>query len=388
MKQFYIYEYDQRNRYLFFEAAEEKGLTFLTLHFDEQLKQDLEEVHNSGVIFDITPYFRDDEKAQSFSLIIESIVNKFQEDWPVYFVIDKRYTYIIKDTMFYLVKGVKPFETELSIEIEKSQSLIDLSEEEFEKLTTNIQENLIGNLKFKSRLQEELRKYRVFNKLGYQPIFSALLCGSSGIGKTEVARILHKTLSPGESFIKINFGNYSDQNALSSLIGSPRGYIGSNKGELSEKLNNSKSRVILIDEFEKCDKQVQNFFLQLLEDGIFTDSLGRDYDLDKYIIIFTANLPAEDVSKKLSRELISRFNLKYSLSKLTEEEKKLYVKKRATSIVEDVYTKFGLNIKTETETVIEQIDVANYDNMRDINNIIMNKISELLYPHIYKVSAK
>lgn len=384
MKQFYIYEYDQRNRYLFFEAAEEKGLTFLTLHFDEQLKQDLEEVHNSGVIFDITPYFRDDEKAQSFSLIIESIVNKFQEDWPVYFVIDKRYTYIIKDTMFYLVKGVKPFETELSIEIEKSQSLIDLSEEEFEKLTTNIQENLIGNLKFKSRLQEELRKYRVFNKLGYQPIFSALLCGSSGIGKTEVARILHKTLSPGESFIKINFGNYSDQNALSSLIGSPRGYIGSSKGELSEKLNNSKSRVILIDEFEKCDKQVQNFFLQLLEDGIFTDSLGRDYDLDKYIIIFTANLPAEDVSKKLSRELISRFNLKYSLSKLTEEEKKLYVKKRATSIVEDVYTKFGLNIKTETETVIEQIDVANYDNMRDINNIIMNKISELLYPHIYK----
>ena len=384
MKQFYIYEYDQRNRYLFFEAAEEKGLTFLTLHFDEQLKQDLEEVHNSGVIFDITPYFRDDEKAQSFSLIIESIVNKFQEDWPVYFVIDKRYTYIIKDTMFYLVKGVKPFETELSIEIEKSQSLIDLSEEEFEKLTTNIQENLIGNLKFKSRLQEELRKYRVFNKLGYQPIFSALLCGSSGIGKTEVARILHNTLSPGESFIKINFGNYSDQNALSSLIGSPRGYIGSSKGELSEKLNNSKSRVILIDEFEKCDKQVQNFFLQLLEDGIFTDSLGRDYDLDKYIIIFTANLPAEDVSKKLSRELISRFNLKYSLSKLTEEEKKLYVKKRATSIVEDVYTKFGLNIKTETETVIEQIDVANYDNMRDINNIIMNKISELLYPHIYK----
>ena len=384
MKQFYIYEYDQRNRYLFFEAAEEKGLTFLTLHFDEQLKQDLEEVHNSGVFFDITPYFRDDEKAQSFSLIIESIVNKFQEDWPVYFVIDKRYTYIIKDTMFYLVKGVKPFETELSIEIEKSQSLIDLSEEEFEKLTTNIQENLIGNLKFKSRLQEELRKYRIFNKLGYQPIFSALLCGSSGIGNTEVARILHKTLSPGESFIKINFGNYSDQNALSSLIGSPRGYIGSSKGELSEKLNNSKSRVILIDEFEKCDKQVQNFFLQLLEDGIFTDSLGRDYDLDKYIIIFTANLPAEDVSKKLSRELISRFNLKYSLSKLTEEEKKLYVKKRATSIVEDVYTKFGLNIKTEIETVIEQIDVANYDNMRDINNIIMNKISELLYPHIYK----
>lgn len=247
-----------------------------------------------------------------------------------------------------------------------------------------IQEDLIGNTQFKKRLREELIKYRVFNKLGYQPIFSVLLCGSSGIGKTEVARILHKYLSPSEDFIKINFGNYSDQNALSSLIGSPRGYIGSSKGELSEKLNNSKSRVILIDEFEKSEKQVQNFFLQLLEDGIFTDSLGRDYDLNKYVIVFTANLPPEDVAKKLSRELISRFNLKYALSKLTRTEKEAYIKKRAQSIVEDVYHEFGLEIKAEVDAVLDQINVDEFDNMRDINNVIMKMISEIVYPHIYK----
>lgn len=77
--------------------------------------------------------------------------------------------------------------------------------------------------------------------------------------------------------IKINFGNYSDENALSSLIGSPRGYIGSNKGELSEKILKSKSKIILIDEFEKASKPVFNFFLELLEDGAFTDSLGREF---------------------------------------------------------------------------------------------------------------
>ena len=384
MKQIIIYEYDQRNRHLFFDAAENKDFTFLTLHFDDQLKQDLETVQNSGVIFDITPYFRDDEKAQNFSLIIENIVNKFQAEWPVYFIIDKRYTHIIKDTLFYMVKEVKPFETELDIEVGKKQNVVDLKEDDFRKLIIRIQEDLIGNTQFKKRLREELIKYRVFNKLGYQPIFSVLLCGSSGIGKTEVARILHKYLSPLEDFIKINFGNYSDQNALSSLIGSPRGYIGSSKGELSEKLNNSKSRVILIDEFEKSEKQVQNFFLQLLEDGIFTDSLGRDYDLNKYVIVFTANLPPEDVAKKLSRELISRFNLKYALSKLTRTEKEAYIKKRAQSIVEDVYHEFGLEIKAEVDAVLDQINVDEFDNMRDINNVIMKMISEIVYPHIYK----
>ena len=384
MKQIIIYEYDQRNRHLFFDAAENKDFTFLTLHFDDQLKQDLETVQNSGVIFDITPYFRDDEKAQNFSLIIENIVNKFEAEWPVYFIIDKRYTHIIKDTLFYMVKEVKPFETELDIEVGKKQNVVDLKEDDFRKLINRIQEDLIGNTQFKKRLREELIKYRVFNKLGYQPIFSVLLCGSSGIGKTEVARILHKYLSPSEDFIKINFGNYSDQNALSSLIGSPRGYIGSSKGELSEKLNNSKSRVILIDEFEKSEKQVQTFFLQLLEDGIFTDSLGRDYDLNKYVIVFTANLPPEDVAKKLSRELISRFNLKYALSKLTRTEKEAYIKKRAQSIVEDVYHEFGLEIKVEVDAVLDQINVDEFDNMRDINNVIMKMISEIVYPHIYK----
>ncbi|MCM1540390.1 MAG: AAA family ATPase [Blautia sp.] len=109
-------------------------------------------------------------------------------------------------------------------------------------------------------LEDELKKFRVFNKLGHQPIFSTLIMGKSGIGKTELARILHRNLSPTEPFIKINFGNYSDQNALNSLIGSPRGYAGSNKGELTDKLLKSRSNVILIDEFEKSHQSVQNFF--------------------------------------------------------------------------------------------------------------------------------
>ena len=122
--------------------------------------------------------------------------------------------------------------------------------------------------------------------------------------------------------IKLNFGNYSSDNALNSLIGSPRGYVGSNKGELSDKLSNSRSSVILIDEFEKAKKLVYNFFLQLLEDGEFTDSLGRDYNLNKYMIFFTSNMDFSRVTELLSAELCSRFNFMYRMSNLTEDEKR------------------------------------------------------------------
>ena len=246
-----------------------------------------------------------------------------------------------------------------------------------------MQDELVGNEKFKRRLEEELRKYRVFNKLGYQPIFSVLVCGNSGIGKTEVARILTRTLSPDEPFIKINFGNYSDHNALSSLIGSPRGYIGSSKGELSEKLTNSRSKGILIDEFEKCDKQVQNFFLQLLEDGVFTDSLGRDYNLDKYIIVFTANLPADKITTKISPELLSRFNLKYSFSLLSDKEKEIYIDNRTALMLKDIQEELNISVSSEKVSEIKEIDIKKYSNMRDINAELMKRISDVIYPKLF-----
>ncbi len=86
------------------------------------------------------------------------------------------------------------------------------------------------------------------------------LIGESGISKTEFANILSKSLYPDEELIKINFGNYSTEGALNSLIGSPLGYVGSDKGgELIRKINSSKFKIILIDEFEKVTPAVFNF---------------------------------------------------------------------------------------------------------------------------------
>lgn len=385
MKKITLYEYDKRNREDFLKQLDDAGYAFLSIMAGEDIQNVFGEItaNTKGFIMDVTPFFRDDERSLSFTLVVEKIIENMQDDWPVFFIIDRRYSYGFQDLLFYRLEQVESLEVAMGLEVPENKDIVSLDETEFKQLIAAMQNELVGNEKFKRRLEEELRKYRVFNRLGYQPIFSVLVCGNSGIGKTEVARILTRTLSPDEPFIKINFGNYSDHNALSSLIGSPRGYIGSSKGELSEKLINSRSKVILIDEFEKCDKQVQNFFLQLLEDGVFTDSLGRDYNLDKYIIVFTANLPADKITTKISPELLSRFNLKYSLSLLSDKEKEIYIDNRTALMLKDIQEELNISVSSEKVSEIKEIDIKKYSNMRDINAELMKRISDVIYPELF-----
>ena len=222
----------------------------------------------------------------------------------------------------------------------------------------------------------------MFNKIGSQPIFSVLICGASGIGKTEVARLFHRKLACEEPMIKINFGNYSAQDALNSLIGSPRGFIGSNKGELPDKLMHSRSKVILIDEFEKASKPVYNFFLQLIEEGKFTDSMGREYDLNKYIIIFTSNMPKEKVGDYLPPELRSRFSYKCAFWPLSHDDKIAYVNFKAQKMLKRMNA-YQPAVKSDiTISDVVRIDVDRYSNLRDINNEIMEQLTTAFYSQI------
>lgn len=132
---------------------------------------------------------------------------------------------------------------------------------------------------------------------------------ASGIGKTEFAKIVSEKMFPQEELIKINFGIYSIEGVLNSLIGSPLGYVGSEEGgELINKIKKSKSKVILIDEFEKATSSVYNFFYELLEDGIFTDRHGEKHDLNGYIIVFTSNMSQKMYQSHIPDSLKSRFD--------------------------------------------------------------------------------
>ena len=384
-----MYEYNRQNINIIAEMLENKGYILMNMPLSDNMFDDIKSISGAtkGIMIDVSNYYADDERALLYTKYVENLINIIQMkqiESQLFIIINRRYSYNMKDLLLYKLKEIKSLEDTFELDISSNRNIVDLSENHFNDLLKKIKEELVGHSKFKIMLEEELRKFRVFNKLGYQPIFSIFIMGNSGIGKTELARILHRNLSFSELFIKINFGNYSDQNALSSLIGSPRGYIGSNKGELSDKLINSKSTIILIDEFEKSNKQVQNFFLQLLEDGVFTDSLGREYNLNKYIIVFTANIPKEKITKSFSPELLSRFNLKYSFSNLNTYEKEEYIQKRLNMIKRDVKNKLDIVIDNKTEKRILNFNYNKYENMRDINSELMKRVSFELYTLLYK----
>lgn len=267
--------------------------------------------------------------------------------------------------------------TNVSTELEKNDKpvkIIDLTKTEINNVFDNINNKLIGHAYFKSKLISQLEKFLVLNKIGERKIFSMFLLGKPGLGKTEIGKIISRSLNPNSKIIKINFGNYSSQDALNSLIGSPAGYIGCEGGELSKKVNLNKVGLIICDEFEKADSEIKNFFLELLEDGKFTDSMSREYDLNGYIVVFTSNIQNENEFKnRISPEFESRVNMICEFTPLSLAEKKEYINFQINDCIEKM-KKEGIEIKFKTEDIA--IPYNDTDDLREIKNRILNKISE------------
>lgn len=383
-----IYEFDRKNRECIVEKIEKTGGQILSWFYFAKEQEKFEFSAGITAIFiDVSSLFYSEDRADVLIAPAELMLNTVQKKQPVslYVIIERQYSKQIKDLLYYKIKDVLELESFLKLERDPITNIVDITQAEFETVMNSLNKNLFGNDLFKSRLKEELMKYRFFNRIGQQPIFSVLICGASGIGKTEVARILHKKLAADEPMIKINFGNYSAQDALNSLIGSPRGYIGSNKGELPDKLMHSRSKVILIDEFEKASKSVYNFFLQMLEEGKFTDSLGREYNLDKYIIIFTSNMPKEKIGEYLPPELRSRFSYKCAFWPLTIEEKEQYVLFKGEQYLNKIKSKCSAIDHDMKVSDLVKIDVSRYSNLRDINSEIMRQITDVLYSKLFDI---
>lgn len=260
-------------------------------------------------------------------------------------------------------------------------NVIDLKSEQLKILENNINNNLIGHDIFKRKLNDSLKQFKILNELNLKKIFSVFLLGGSGIGKTEVARVMNNALDNEAQLVKINFGNYSSNDSINSLIGSPRGYIGSEYGELSLKLSKKHNGIILCDEFEKADSKIFSFFLELLEEGKFTDSQSREYDLNGYVIIFTSNLNSSEFSENIPNEFQTRLDLISEFNSLTFEEKEKFVKLE----LEKIHKTMKNNPKYENINMSDfsiDFNLNEIDNLRDIKrkihdyfiNIIVNAI--------------
>lgn len=253
----------------------------------------------------------------------------------------------------------------------KHKKITDFTQEEFETFFNSFRESLYGHEKFKDDFYEIAKSFRLFNKIGEHKVLSLFLLGESGVGKTEVARALYKCLGGEENLAKVNFGNYSNEFSLSSLIGSARGYIGSDDGEIFIRVRNTDVGVILIDEFEKSNATLFNFFLDVLESGKMVSSQAVEIDINGFIIIFTSNITKEEFPTRISPELRSRFDYKGHFTRLSNQDKRKYVEYRIGSIIRKYNEHYKESLGDDVVNYfVSNIPVDKYENMRDINKRI------------------
>ena len=285
---------------------------------------------------------------------------------------------ILVDKFPYIFADIVPLKEELESEVDECEN--DLDAEVICRIADEINDALKGHDAFKADFKRNLLKYAFLNNMGERKIFSIIICGESGIGKTEFAKIISKKMFPEEDLIKINFGNYSTEGVLNSLIGSPLGYVGSEEGgELINKIRRSKSKVILIDEFEKATPSVYNFFYELLEEGIFTDRHGKKHDLNGYIIVFTSNMPQEMYQRHIPDSLKSRFDMVYYFVDVPKKEKQVFIHDSAMKLIEKLELYFGKKInydgiKDELEKLVT------YKNLRDIKR----KVEDIVFVEFFR----
>lgn len=176
------------------------------------------------------------------------------------------------------------------------------------QLEKTIGRHIIGQTEAVAAVAKAVRRNRVGLANENRPIGSFIFLGPTGVGKTELARVLAKEFFGSEkTLIKIDMSEFSEKHTASRLVGAPAGYIGyDDSGELTEKIRRQPYSLILFDEIEKAHPDVFNLLLQILEDGRLTDAKGRRVDFSNTIIIMTSNLGAE----KLQKEMSLGFNVK------------------------------------------------------------------------------
>ena len=141
--------------------------------------------------------------------------------------------------------------------------------------------------------------------------------GPTGVGKTELAKCLAKNLFPhSNSLVKIDMSEYTERFSLSRLIGAPPGYIGYDEGgELTEKVRRNPYSVVLFDEIEKGHSDLYNILLQVFDEGVLTDGLGRKVDFRNSIVIMTSNMGARDLKNNGFGFGSSKHDLEYQKMK-------------------------------------------------------------------------
>jgi ATP-dependent Clp protease ATP-binding subunit ClpC len=226
-----------------------------------------------------------------------------------------------------------------------------------------LKERVVGQDEAIKKLSKAIRRTRAGLKDPEKPIGSFIFLGPTGVGKTELAKVLTEYLFDSQdSLIRIDMSEYMEKFAVSRLVGAPPGYVGYEEGgQLTEKVRRKPYSVILLDEIEKAHPDVFNILLQVLDDGVLTDGLGRRVDFRNTIIIMTSNIGANDI-KSLGQGIgfsqDSGETMNYQTMKSTVEDAlKNVFNPEFLNRIDDVIVFHAL----EREDIFEIIDIMSND---------------------------
>ncbi|MBB3123029.1 ATP-dependent Clp protease ATP-binding subunit ClpC [Mesoflavibacter sabulilitoris] len=228
-----------------------------------------------------------------------------------------------------------------------------------------IKGKVIGQDNAVAKVVKAIQRNRAGLKDPNKPIGSFIFLGQTGVGKTQLAKVLSKQLFDSEeSLIRIDMSEYMEKFAISRLVGAPPGYVGYEEGgQLTEKVRRKPYSVVLLDEIEKAHPDVFNMLLQVLDDGYLTDSLGRKIDFRNTIIIMTSNIGA----RKL-KDFGTGIGFGTSSQKAQEDA-------NARSVIENALKK---SFAPEFLNRIDDVIVFNALEQEDINMIIDIELEKLL----------
>ncbi len=269
--------------------------------------------------------------------------------------------------------------------------MLESEKEKLLKMEEVLHDRVVGQDIAIKAVSDSVRRSRAGLQNEKRPIGSFLFMGTTGVGKTELAKALADFLFNDENMItRIDMSEYQERHSVSRLVGAPPGYVGYDEGgQLTEAVRRKPYSVILLDEIEKAHPDVFNILLQVLDDGRLTDNKGRTVDFKNTILIMTSNLTDEQLRNTMRPEFLNRIDEIITFEQLTREDIReiLHIQER---ILQNKLEENGIRI-TFSEAFEDYMSDKGYDpayGARPIKRLMQRELINLLATAILEGKIK